>query len=518
MNSEKSARGPYLELARQAERERPHVTAFDPWGRRVDHIRVSKAWEELGAVSAREGLVAIGYEREFQEHSRLYQFAKLFLFHPSSAFFTCPLAMTDGAAKVLENFAQGGYQQKILRHLIAREPKEFWTSGQWMTERTGGSDVSGTSTVARYEGERARLYGTKWFSSATTSPVALALARAPESPEGSRGLTLFLVETYKAPGELNGIQVLRLKDKLGTWALPTAELKLEGALATQVGALDQGVKTVATMLNITRLYNSVCSVGQATRALMQLRDYSAKRQVFGQRLESQPLHYTTFAREELNTLCGFLLTFELVHLLGKEECGTATSGQRDILRLMTPVCKLFCAKSAVQTASEVIEGFGGAGYIEDTGIPVHLRDAQVFAIWEGATNVLSLDLVRVVQKTEALSGDILDRVKALNTKSLSKHGEQLRLSVGDLIAKLKLWSQAEETVQVSSSRSLAFHLAKLYSFALLLSWVDQETPERQATLFSWLDFFAQNDLGQWRMTSAEDCLRGQKMWAGSLKN
>src|SRR6185312_5678155 len=114
----------------------------------------------------------------------------------------------------------------------------------------------------------------------------------PDSPSGSKGLTLFLVHMYQQPGQLNNIQVLRLKDKLGTWALPTAELRLEGAFATQVGAKDQGVKTVASMLNITRLYNSVCSIGQMTRALDLMRDYSSRRVVFGQKLTDQVLHYT----------------------------------------------------------------------------------------------------------------------------------------------------------------------------------------------------------------------------------
>jgi putative acyl-CoA dehydrogenase len=121
-----------------------------------------------------------------------------------------------------------------------------------MTERSGGSDVSGSSRTARREGGEFRLDGVKWFSSATTAEIALALARIEGAPEGNRGLTLFLLELRDAAGELRGIRVERLKDKLGTRALPTAELTLDGAPARRVGEEGRGVATVATMLNVTR--------------------------------------------------------------------------------------------------------------------------------------------------------------------------------------------------------------------------------------------------------------------------
>src|SRR6185437_12913304 len=101
------------------------------------------------------------------------QFARLYLFAPSSATYSCPLAMSDGAARCLELLASDDRQRAAFGHLTSRDPAQFWTAGQWMTERTGGSDVSGTSTVAKREGSQFRLYGTKWFTSATTSQGAL---------------------------------------------------------------------------------------------------------------------------------------------------------------------------------------------------------------------------------------------------------------------------------------------------------------------------------------------------------
>lgn len=258
--------GPYRDLARQADAQKPVLVSSDPWGRCMDEIVLSPAWRALQDESAREGLVAIPYAREYGEWSRVLQFAKLYVFHPSSAFFTCPLAMTDGAAKLLQTFGEGPLHREAFAHLTSQDPREFWTSGQWMTERTGGSDVSATATLARMEDGAWRLYGTKYFASATTAEIALALARKDGAPQGSRGLTLFLVQPRDASGAWAGVHVRRLKDKLGTQGLPTAELDLEGCRGVQVGADGAGVRTVATMLNITRLHNAICSLGETTRA------------------------------------------------------------------------------------------------------------------------------------------------------------------------------------------------------------------------------------------------------------
>ena len=512
--------GEFTLLAKTAEREKPELVQYDPWGRRIDEIRLSPAWTELQNISAREELVALAYQRKNGEYSRLHQFAKLLLFHPSSAFFTCPLAMADGAARVLEVYGQTEFHRETFRHLTSSDPAQFWTSGQWMTERTGGSDVGQTSTEVKLEGEQIRLYGTKWFSSATTSAVALALARYPGSAAGSRGLSLFLVPTYTAPGVLNHIRVLRLKDKLGTRALPTAELSLEGALTYPLGERDQGVKTVVTMLNITRLYNSICSVGQATRALEMLNDYSGKRVVFGRPIDEQILHTSTFVDEELKSLAGFLLTMEMVHILGKEECAKASREESDILRLLTPVCKLFTAKSAIQTASEVVEGFGGAGYIEDTGVAVHLRDAQVFPIWEGATNVLSLDMLRVMQKTKAVEALFVDIHSRLQRAAVAGDSEGAvnvtRQAVDQLEVSLQQWQGSLALAQEASGRGLAFHLARLYALVLLLDWSAQSAKDEQKVFAPWIRRYLNGFLGIWSPSSIEDCDRVKEMWTGRL--
>jgi alkylation response protein AidB-like acyl-CoA dehydrogenase len=394
-----AAAGPLAALARQAEAAPPRHVPFDPWGRRVDLIEVSPAWTALQHEAARWGLAAAAYEPELGPLARVHHFALLHLFGPSSAIWTCYLAMTDGAARTLLEHAPD-LARHAVPHLTSRDPASFWTSGQWMTERGGGSDVaSGTHTVARHEGDAGwRLYGTKWFTSAITSEMALTLARA----EGAAGLSLFYLEQRLPDGSRNGITIHRLKDKLGTRALPTAELSMDGTRATLVGEPGRGVKSITPLLNVTRLHNAISACGTMARLLQLLRDYARRRVVFGAPLAAAPLHRETLAALHVEYEAALALTLDCARLLGRREHGVAADAERAGLRLLTPLAKLFTARQAVALASEALEGFGGAGYVEDTGLPVYLRDAQVLPIWEGTTNVLSLDVRRAVARDGVL--------------------------------------------------------------------------------------------------------------------
>ncbi len=314
-------------LGREAELTPPCHVPYDPWGKRIDLIQTSKAWQELDRIAAQEQLVAIGYERRYGALSRIYQFAKLYLFHPSSAIYTCPLAMTDGAARALELYGDESLKQNALKHLISSDPAFFWTSGQWMTERTGGSDVSGTSTGARPDGMRFRLSGTKWFTSATTSQMAMTLARIEGAPEGSKGLGLFYLELRHADGALNGIRINRLKEKLGTHALPTAELTLDDTMATLVGQPGDGVKKISSLFNITRIYNACCAVGYMRRAIALARDYACKRKAFGRYLSEHGLHLETLAHLQIEFEAAFHLVFHAIELLGQRGNGGSDSSR-----------------------------------------------------------------------------------------------------------------------------------------------------------------------------------------------
>ena len=380
----------------------PVHTPWDAWGNRIDHIEVSPLWKKAERLAAERGLIATAYERRNGRHSRIHQFALVHLFTPATDVYSCPLAMTDGAARALVASGNKKLIEHALPHLTSRDPAQFWTSGQWMTESTGGSDVGLTETTAKRDGSRWRLHGRKWFTSAATSQMALTLARPEGNPGGGKGLALFYLETRNAAGQLDNILVHRLKDKFGTRKVPTAELTLDGTPAVAVAGEADGVRNIAPMLTITRTWNSVSAVSYMRRGLALARDYAAKRVAFGAPLAEKPLHVDTLAGLQAEYEAGLHLAFFSVELLGRDEADGLDAAGRDLLRLLTPIAKLVTGKQSVAVLSEIMESFGGAGYIEDTGLPALLRDAQVFPIWEGTTNVLSLDALRALQSGGAL--------------------------------------------------------------------------------------------------------------------
>uniref|UniRef100_A0AAY5EMG6 Uncharacterized protein n=1 Tax=Electrophorus electricus TaxID=8005 RepID=A0AAY5EMG6_ELEEL len=469
------------ELGRQCEQNPPHLQQYEAWGRRVDRIITCPAWTRLKHISAQEGMVAAGYERRFKEWSRVYQMSKLYLYAPSAGLYTCPLAMTDGAAKVIESL--GMPVKEMFERLTTRDEQRFWTSGQWMTERKGGSDVAnGTETVAwRQEDGWYRLRGFKWFTSATDADVTLILARTADNngnvTPGSVGVSLFCAEVWQSDGNINGVEIQRLKDKLGTRQLPTAELLLDGMQAKLLSEEGRGVASIANMLTLTRIHNTVSAVAAMRRITQLSREYSTKRSVFGMLLKDHSLHVQTLTRLEVETRAAFLLMMEVCRLLGREETGVATERETRLLRLLTPVAKLYTGKQAVAVVSEGLESFGGQGYIEDTGLPAILRDAQVLSIWEGTTNVLSLDVLRSISKSsglvlEAFFSDVKDRLHVASP-ALGPVVSRVGASLSSLAQFIQTAASRPPASLELAARDLAYSLARIYMGVLLVdhaSW------------------------------------------------
>ena len=392
--------------------------------------------------------MARGYEFPDSSFNRLAQFLKYYIWTPSSAVVTCPSAMQDGAAAVIKaqllqqpslyNDQAKVFLQDAFLRLTSRNPEIAWTSGQWMTERRGGSDVSNTETLATFIGKSStmegytktfdskenplgpwRIDGFKWFSSATDCGMVLLLAQT------IRGLSCFAaparyyclqdgVEVVK----LNGLRIQRLKSKLGTRAVPTAELELENMRAYLVGEEGKGIKVISGMLNITRVHNAVSSVGSWSRGLAIVRAYARVRQVNGgQLLQNVPLFRRTIATQALAYRASTLLTFFNVTLLGMQEHPLAVqhnsalplcidSGQiANLLRIVTPLTKAHTAKESIVGLQECMESLGGVGYLENAenqefNIARLFRDANVLSIWEGTTDVLATDLVKVLKGRE----------------------------------------------------------------------------------------------------------------------
>jgi acyl-CoA dehydrogenase len=484
----------------------PVLTQWDAWGQRIDRIDVSPLWIEAQVLAARHGMVAAGYESRLGVHARTHQFAIVHVLGPSLDVYSCPLAMTDGAARTLLASGNTELSDKIVPRLVSRDPATMWTSGQWMTERTGGSDVSQSETVAKLDGDQWRLYGTKWFTSATTSNMALTLARPEGNGEGSRGLALFYVELRDGNGRLRNIQVNRLKDKLGTRKVPTAELTLDGTPATLVGTPSDGVRQITPMLSITRTWNAISAVSAMRRGLALARDFARRRKAFGALLVDKPLHADTLAGLEAEYAGAFCLAFRSAHLIGLLEHGHDEQAER-LARALTPIAKLTTGKQAVAVTSEAIEACGGAGYIEDTGLPRILADAQVLPIWEGTTNVLSLDTLRALGKggaLEAITAEVESCCAAATDAGLAKPIEAARSALRHATAWVQEAMPHAQRLE-AGARRFALTLGRSLELALLCQHAQWALDHGHGPrLTAAARRFAQNGVDQIGDASADD--------------
>ncbi|KAL6835697.1 hypothetical protein J3E69DRAFT_352215 [Trichoderma sp. SZMC 28015] len=400
------------------------------------------------------------------------QFLRLFLWEGSSANVTCPTGMQDGAARMLQvhlttpslasklSETEKRVFENAFRHLTTRDPKFSWTSGQWMTERPGGSDVSLTETTAVYRPNETEamaskeegiplgpwsINGFKWFSSATDSDMTILLARTPAGK-----LSTFLAPLRKHDAAalsesgnpdpngqcLNGVRIQRLKNKLGTQSLPTAELVLEDMRGWIIGEENRGIQEISVLLHLTRIHSTSQAVGYLGRGLAIARAFARVREVGAgrgarMRLTDSSLHMKTLARMTAEYRRIMLLHMFTVYILGLSEHPTEmgaditpalkalTPPPKDLLpllRVLSTLTKAYVCNSALRLLYSCMESMGGVGYLlneeqEYLNIARLYRDAAVLPIWEGTTDLLSTDFIRALKRPEtgAQSLDALDR-------------------------------------------------------------------------------------------------------------
>ncbi|HEX5835963.1 MAG TPA: acyl-CoA dehydrogenase family protein [Pyrinomonadaceae bacterium] len=466
----------------------PRLTQWDAWGNRVDQIELTRLWKLAERIAVEHGVVAAAYERKHGSLSRVYQCALAYLFTPSTDIYSCPLAMTDGAARTLLGSGNQDLIQRAVPHFITRNASEFWTAGQWMTELTGGSDVGLSETIARHEsGSEYRLYGRKWFTSAIASQMALTLARPEGNPPGGRGLALFYIETRDEHDRPRNIEINRLKDKLGTRKVPTAELTLNGTPAQLVMGPTDGVRNITPLLNITRLWNGISAVALMRRGVALAFDYAGKRVAFGSTLAEKALHMDTLLGLQAEAEAAFQLAFYVSELTGRSEGGEIGEDDAWLLRLLTPIMKLTTAKQAVAVTSDVLESFGGAGYVEDTGLPVLLRDSQVLPIWEGTTNVLALDTLRAIGSTQSIAPLISATTllfASLHNPALVDVARVVTAALDHAESWLRAAQAADRSVLEAGARRFALTLGRATELALLLrqaQWSQDHEQDQRAT-------------------------------------
>ncbi|UPK03553.1 acyl-CoA dehydrogenase family protein [Bradyrhizobium sp. 170] len=410
--------GGYLdECARLADRHTPVLHQRDKFGRDTQYIEYHPAYRELEKAAFGEfGIHALSIRKGIMGWPDKYpvvaKHAFTFLFNQTEFGMGCPINVTDGCAKLLNNFGSEALKAKYLDGLTQTDMSKLTQGGQFMTEKEGGSDVGTLTTRAVQEGDHWRLYGEKWFCSNADAKVVMLLARPEGAGPGTRGVGLFLMPRYLDDGSQNHYRIVRLKDKLGTRSMASGEIKFEGAIAYAVGKLDRGFVQMAEMVNSSRLSNGVKSTALMRRAHHDAMTVARNRVVFGSRIIDLPLARRQLMKIMLPTEQALSMSFLTADALDRAEAGSQDAAA--LLRILTPTLKFRATRDARKVCGDALEMRGGIGYIEEFATARLLRDAHLGSIWEGTGNIVAIDtLTRAVGRhgaDAALAADLHARL------------------------------------------------------------------------------------------------------------
>ena len=391
--------------ARLANAHLPQLRTHDRYGHRIDEVEFHPGYHALMRAATEAGLHGTPYAAQEQAsgHAHVQRAAAFMLFTELEPAMLCPISMTYAVAPALRD------NQAIHRDWAPKlesrsyEPGvKLWrdksgvTMGMGMTEKQGGSDVRANTTQAVRDGQdewgaRYLLTGHKWFFSAPMCDAFLVLAQAPG------GLSCFFLPRVLPDGTRNGLRIQRLKDKLGNKANASSEVEFDGATAWLVGEEGRGVPQILAMGTMTRLDCSLGTSGLMRQALSQAMHHTAQRAAFGKPLIEQPLMQNVLADLAIESEAACALAMRVARSFDQQN----DVREQLLSRVLTPIAKFWICKRGSLFAQEAMECLGGNGYVEEGGAGVQARiyrEMPVNSIWEGAGNIMALDLLRALRK------------------------------------------------------------------------------------------------------------------------
>jgi putative acyl-CoA dehydrogenase len=439
----------------------PVLRTHDRYGRRVDEVEFHPAWHRLLGTAVEHGLHAAPW-RDPRPGAQVARAAGFYLWTQVEAGHGCPVSMTFAAVPALRAAAPElaeTWEPRLTA--FAYDPglapvaaKAGALCGMAMTEKQGGSDLRANTTTAASAGPDGQwlLTGHKWFCSAPMSDAFLVLAQAPA------GLSCFLVPRVLPDGARNRFHLQRLKDKLGNRANASAEVELDGAAGWLVGEPGRGLAAILEMVNHTRLDCVVGSAALMRQAVAQATHHAAHRNAFGRRLADQPLMTNVLADLAVESEAATMLAMRVAGAFDRAPDDPAEAALR---RLATAMAKYWVCKRAPAVAAEALECLGGNGYVEESGMPRLYREAPLNSLWEGAGNINSLDVLRVLARQPEGLQALLDEVAPARAA-------EPRLDRAAAAVERDLAATADPVGLQAGARRLVERLAVLLQGALLV--------------------------------------------------
>jgi len=464
-------------LSLVADKKTPELVKRNLYGESLNEIVFHPAYWALVKLAVDSEMFRVKWEpslrASFRQESHRLGFAANFIYGMSEGGVACPLCMTDGVARLIDRYCEEEDKARLLTHIFTDKAEEFYTGAMFLTEKAGGSDVGANLVSATHiEGKYYALNGEKWFCSNANAQIIFVLARTNPQIKGTKGLSIFLVEPQKPDGSKNTMEIVRLKDKLGVRSMASAECILQNTVGKMVGEEGQGFKIMTDMINLSRLYNATASVAQMRRALVEVYQHLSYRHSFG-----KPALEHVLIREKLQELNAlyqqqFYMLWKAINLLDEADNGQQQAAE--LLRLLTPMVKKYAAETGVYVIREAMELMGGIGYIEEGIMPKLLRDTLVLPIWEGAGNIMILDMLRASMKSEGLEL-MLEACKQLIAQSPESLQASLKPEYEALLRQTKAMTDMEQDALELSARYFFQSLQRLYGLALMASMQDTES-------------------------------------------
>jgi alkylation response protein AidB-like acyl-CoA dehydrogenase len=387
----------HLAIAASRQENLPRIVKVDRAGNGVEQIDFGAYTPELRRQAAEFGLFT-------KARNELHKFAMIYYSaHNGEASINCGVSCTDGLVRSIEAKGSEFLREFYLAKLLSADTP--FAGAQFVTERTGGSDVGAIEAQAVKDAEgNWTITGEKWFCS-NPDEYYLVAAKFDPAAAGTAGVATFLVPRRLPDGSLNCISFTRLKDKLGTRSLPTAEMNFNGATAFPIGELAEGFKTLMNyVINASRIHNAVNACAFTHRAFLEARNYARQREAFGQTLLASPLIQETLITLLERSWRHRTLTFRLIALLDENGIAPDDADQAMWQRFLTNLAKYRTALQLVDSMREAMLILGGNGIIEDfTILPRLFRDAMIIETWEGPPNTLCLQIVRDAAKSNLLA-------------------------------------------------------------------------------------------------------------------
>jgi len=375
----------------------PPLGMFDLSGTRVDEILYSPEYWRMLKHGYQAGLIWRVCEENAVFPAALGIYVTSF-YDPGLA---CPYTVSLSTLVPLSKYGDAELKERFLPRLLQKD-EAVWQGATWMTEIKGGSDLGATvETMARPAGTQWLLTGDKYFASNAGANLAVVAARPEGGARNVRGLALFLVPRYGRNGQLN-YSIRRLKDKIATHSVPTGEVELRDSEAWLLGRAEDGIYLILEVLNVSRVANSMGSVGLAQRAMADAAAFAQGRVVFGKPLIEQPLMRRQFEDRLRQLQAASKLAWKAVVLLNEVwQERPPYSDRYHLFRLVAHLAKYWTAEVAVQTAKWAMEVHGGMGTLHEYRAERWLREAMILAIWEGPAHRQILDGLEVMERKHA---------------------------------------------------------------------------------------------------------------------